>query len=207
MSPEENLVPERHPSKNKNQTLHGSRSILVSFHALEISLHGNINSINCGWLPTCAWLLIKPSREDRTLFKKPCRTFVPLNIGSEKVIACFLCCLIIFYCSHSKDMHRLLDSQTSCKQNIKQTDSPQTSNTETDQGPEPPWLLLKPQVLEIWMQCKYHTCKKFVFFSKWKIRYRLRLAPPVKWQHRFTPYIFLTSNLLQMMAVENQQWN
>lgn len=42
-----------------------------------------------GGIPARAPLLIKPSAEDRTLIKKPCRTVVPLNRGSGRAIAFF----------------------------------------------------------------------------------------------------------------------
>lgn len=55
----------------------------------ETSQYGNINQINCRGIPARAPLLIKPSAEDRTLIKKPCRTVVPLNRGTGRAIAFF----------------------------------------------------------------------------------------------------------------------
>ena len=91
----------------------------------ETSLYGNINQINCGGgKPARAPLLIKPSAEDRTLIKKPCRTVVPPNQGSGRAITFFFfppfCGAIISDCSQSKDS-RLLDAQTST---VRHTDSP-----------------------------------------------------------------------------------
>lgn len=74
-----------------------------------------------GGIPAHAPLLIKPSAEDRTLIKKPCRTVVPLNRGSGRAIAFFsFCGAIISDCSQSKDS-RVLDAQTST---VRHTDSP-----------------------------------------------------------------------------------
>lgn len=76
-----------------------------------------------GGIPARAPLLIKPSAEDRTLIKKPCRTVVPLNRGSGRAIAFFFfpfCGAIISDCSQSKDS-RVLDAQTAT---VRHTDGP-----------------------------------------------------------------------------------
>lgn len=109
----------------------------------ETSQYGNINQINCRGIPARAPLLIKPSAEDRTLIKKPCRTVVPLNRGSGRAIAFFF--FFLLWCDYIwlLSKQRLTsagrsdgDSQTYWRSDL------QSSNTEADRGnqTEPPWI-------------------------------------------------------------------
>lgn len=88
-----------------------------------------------GGIPARAPLLIKPSAEDRTLIKKPCRTVVPLNRGSGRAIAFFF--FFLLWCDYIwlLSKQRLTsagrsdgDSQTYWRSDL------QSSNTEADRG-------------------------------------------------------------------------